>query len=252
MSHRACRDVFMCFRQDQIDITLILMPNQTHKTSLVVTKDNSHTLFSEQFGATYHSTHGAIQESKHVFIQNGLEFYVQKNGTSQLSILEIGFGTGLNALLTHEFAQKKQLSVNYHSIEAFPISVEDAMKLNYTDGLNQEVKESFLKMHQGEFGLVTLINSFFSLTKHHSPIEDFRLNQQFDIIYFDAFSPSQQPELWTESVFQNMFNLLKPGGILVTYCAQGQMKRHMKAAGFNIVALQGPPGKREMTKAEKM
>lgn len=223
-----------------------------HKVSIVVTKDNSHTLYSEQFGATYHSTHGAIQESLHVFIKNGLEFYFDNRQLESLSVLEIGFGTGLNAFLTYEFARDKKVAINYQSVEAFPISVEAAQGLNYTDGLDNELKEVFFKMHQCESGLLTSINSFFTLTKHQCLIEGFRSTEQFDVIYFDAFSPTQQPELWTESVFHNMFSLLKPGGILVTYCAQGQMKRNMRTAGFKVITLPGPPGKREMTRGEKL
>lgn len=228
------------------------MSNQTHRTSLVITKDNSHTLFSEQFGATYHSTHGAVQESMHVFIKNGLEFYVNEHNAQSVSILEIGFGTGLNAFLTFEFIKEKQVSVNYQSVEAFPISLEDVKKLNYTDEMDNTTKESFLKMHQCEFGIKTSIDTFFYLTKHHYMIENFRSDNRFDIIYFDAFSPTQQPELWTEEIFKNMFQLMNPNGILVTYCAQGQMKRNMKAAGFDVKSLSGPPGKREMTRAKRL
>lgn len=239
---------------DELELTStkFLMQHQKHKTSVIVTKDSSHTLYSERFDATYHSTHGAIQESKHVFIKNGLEFYTHDNLKSKLSILEIGFGTGLNALLTYEFAKQNHLLINYQSIEAFPIPLEIAQELNYTHEKDSVLKEVFLKMHQCESGVLTFINSFFTLIKHQCLIEGFRSTEQFDVIYFDAFSPTQQPELWTESVFENMFSLLKSGGILVTYCAQGQMKRNMKTAGFKITTLPGPPGKREMTRGAKL
>lgn len=222
-----------------------------HKVSVVLTKDNSHTLYSEKFGATYHSTHGAIQESVHVFIKNGLEFYIDGSQSSELSVLEIGFGTGLNTLLTYKVAKERKIEVDYQSIEAFPVSIEAATELNYTDELGDDLQEVFLKMHQCDFGLLTSINSFFSLTKHQCLIENFRSDSRFDVIYFDAFSPTQQPELWALEVFKNMFQLLKPGGILVTYCAQGQMKRNMKIAGFKVTTLPGPPGKREMTSGIK-
>lgn len=222
-----------------------------HNVKVVVTKDNSHTLYSELFDATYHSTHGAVQESIHVFIKNGLEFYVNEHNAQTLSILEIGFGTGLNTLLTYKFAQEYKLDINYQSVEAFPISMDAAGQLNYTSDEAAEIKNIFLKMHQSESGVLTSLNSFFTLIKHQCLIEGFKSDERFDVIYFDAFSPTQQPELWTEEIFTNMYQLLKPNGILVTYCAQGQMKRNMKAAGFKIVTLPGPPGKREMTRGSK-
>lgn len=228
------------------------MQYQKNKTSLIVTKDNSHTLYSERFDATYHSTYGAVQESVHVFIKNGLEFCLQENHTAKLSILEIGFGTGLNALLTYEFAKQNHLLINYQSVEAFPIPPEIVQHLNYTNEKDTELKEAFSIMHQCESGTLTSIDSFFSLLKHLCLIEEFKSEERFDVIYFDAFSPTQQPELWTEEIFKNMFQLLKSQGILVTYCAQGQMKRNMKAAGFKIKSLPGPPGKREMTRGTKL
>lgn len=219
--------------------------------SFITTDDQSHTLFSERFKATYHSTRGAVSESKHVFIQNGLQYFVEQFNLKEVSILEIGFGTGLNTFETYLFAKEHHLKVDYHAIEAFPVLIEDVLKLNYVNQFSEHDKLVFHKLHQLEWNRAGEINDLFSFTKHLVLLEKFSSQQKFNLIYFDAFSPSEQPELWTEEIFKKMFDLLENNGLLVTYCAQGQMKRNMKHAGFKVKALPGALGKREMTRGER-
>lgn len=219
--------------------------------SFLVTDDNSHTLFSERFKATYHSTRGAISESKYVFIQNGLQYVHEQFQSKEISILEVGFGTGLNAFMTYLYAEEHALKINYQSIEAYPVPIIESVKLNYTNQFSEEEKVVFNQLHQQEWNRVGQISDSFSLIKHLCLVEEFNSSQQFDIIYFDAFSPSEQPELWTERIFKKMHDLLKENGILVTYCAQGQMKRNIKQTGFKVESLPGALGKREMTRGLK-
>lgn len=223
----------------------------SHPISFLVTDDQSHTLFSEQFKATYHSTRGAISESKHVFIQNGLQYVHEQFQPKEISILEVGFGTGLNAFMTYLYAKEHALKINYQTIEAYPVPFADALQLNYTKEFSEQDKIVFTKMHQQEWNRVGQVSEEFYLTKHLCLLEEFNTQQQFDVIYFDAFSPSEQPELWREAVFKKMYALLNTNGVLVTYCAQGQMKRNMKQVGFKVQSLPGALGKREMTRGLK-
>ncbi len=215
-----------------------------------VTQDGSHSLVSERFGVTYHSKYGAIQESMHVFIQHGLRpLLAQKRG---LSLLELGFGTGLNALLTLHEAELHQIPIRYEAIEAYPISAEAALKLNYTvqPGL-EGYQKHFLAMHEAPWEQKTDISTYFAITKRHAVLQDIRYPPMFDLVYYDAFAPSAQPELWESDTLGITFQALKSGGILVTYCAKGEVKRRLKALGFEVQTLQGPPGKREMIRCVK-
>jgi tRNA U34 5-methylaminomethyl-2-thiouridine-forming methyltransferase MnmC len=223
----------------------------SHPISFLITDDHSHTLYSERFKATYHSIRGAISESKHVFIQNGLQYVHEKYQAKEISILEVGFGTGLNAFMTYLYAKENALEINYQSVEAYPVPLEESSQLNYTSQFSEQEKIVFNQMHQQEWNRVGEISNKFSLTKHLSLLEEFNIQKQFDVIYFDAFSPSEQPEIWTETIFKKMYDLLYTNGVLVTYCAQGQMKRNMKQAGFKVKALPGFGSKREMTRGEK-
>lgn len=220
--------------------------------SIVVTDDNSHTLYSEQFKATYHSTCGAVSKSRHVFIQNGLQYIHEQFNTMQLSILEIGFGTGLNVFLTYLYAKENRLNINYSSIEAYPVPAAEVSKLNYANEFSEGDKFIFDQLHHQGWNRIGQISDSFSFTKHLCLVEKFSVQQKFDIIYFDAFSPSEQPELWIEGMFKKMYALLNPNGVLVTYCAQGQMKRNMKTAGFKVKALSGFGSKREMTRGVRV
>lgn len=221
------------------------MPN-----SLIETEDGSHSLFSEQYGVNYHSKHGAIQETQHVFINAALRFkaVVQK----EISILGIGFGTGLNAYMTLLEAAKRNLAIQYTAIEAYPISMEQATALNYSTLLNNEPSQAqFLQMHSCDWAKSVTITEQFQFIKQQIKFEAIDFDNQFDIIYFDAFAPNSQPELWDAAVLGIMHKVLRKDGVLVTYCAKGVVKRTLKAVGFQIEALKGPPGKREMTRAIK-
>jgi tRNA U34 5-methylaminomethyl-2-thiouridine-forming methyltransferase MnmC len=213
---------------------------------LVITNDGSHSIFNPEVNETYHSKHGAIVEAEYVFIKNGLLAENKK----QFNILEVGFGTGLNALLTAQKAQQKKITINYHGIELYPVPKESYSQLNFTE-LIGEKNSKLLQLHECEWEKEHVINNFFKLTKNEITLENYSSKTKFDIIYFDAFSPEKQQELWTTEVFQNMYNLLNKDGFLVTYCAKGSVKRTMKAVGFEIIVLDGPPGKRQMTRANK-
>ena len=216
------------------------------ENKLVITNDGSHSIFNAEVNETYHSKHGAIVEAEHVFIKNGLLAENKK----QFNILEVGFGTGLNALLTAQKAKQKNIAVNYHAIELYPVPKESYMQLNFTALIGEESSE-LLKLHDCSWGTEHEIHEYFKLTKNEISLEDYKSDTKFDIIYFDAFSPEKQPNLWNAEIFQNMHNLLKEEGFLITYCAKGVVKRIMKAVGFEIVVLDGPPGKRQMTRANK-
>jgi len=216
------------------------------KNKLVITNDGSHSIFNTEMNECYHSIHGAIVEAEHVFIKNGL---LAKN-KKKFNILEIGFGTGLNALLTAQKARQKEIDVNYHGIELYPVSADNYTQLNFTDLIGIENSE-LLKLHNCSWEKEQIIHDFFKLTKNKIALENYTSKIKFDIIYFDAFSPEKQPHLWNSDIFQNMYKLLNKDGFLVTYCAKGIVKRTMKAVGFEIIVLDGPPGKRQMTRANK-
>lgn len=218
---------------------------------IFITADGSHSIFSEQYGVSYHSKYGAVQETKHVFIDAGLRLKAILK--SDIKILDIGFGTGLNALMTLLEAQKRNLKIQYTAVEAYPISLETAQQLNYHETLSDEnVQSVFLKLHQSDWDTKTQVNDNFTLLKLNKRFENLQLSPQFDIVYFDAFAPSAQPELWTADILKIMYDSLLPDGILTTYCAKGDVKRALKSIGFKVEKLQGPPGKREMTRAIKV
>lgn len=227
---------------------------------IITTGDGSHTLFSEQFNEVYKSRHGAIVESSHVFIKQGLEYVL--NQTTEVSntarkadavVLEIGFGTGLNALLTMLYAEKQDRQIEYTTIELYPVDIDTIKALNYTQHLGYEYC-------YGPYHTTHLVrwNEMHQVTPHFAfkKIQDSVLNVQlptntFNVIYFDAFAPTHQPEMWTADVFKKMLDALMPGGILVTYCSKVIVQKVMKEAGFTIEKTPGPPGRREMLRAHK-
>jgi tRNA U34 5-methylaminomethyl-2-thiouridine-forming methyltransferase MnmC len=216
--------------------------------TLILTNDGSQSVFSEKYGVTYHSKFGAVTESAHVFIAAGLRYKAVVQ--SEISILETGFGTGLNAFMTWLEAERRNLKIKYLGLEMFPISEEEAKSLEYAAALGcPERADDFLALHRCDWGATHPFSEHFIFEKRKTHIEEFEQPEAFDLIYFDAFAPQAQPELWTEEVFARMFNSLKPDGVLVTYCAQGHFKRTLKKVGFTVERLQGPPGKREMTRA---
>ncbi|SHJ19657.1 tRNA (5-methylaminomethyl-2-thiouridine)(34)-methyltransferase MnmD [Flavobacterium terrae] len=210
---------------------------------IIKTEDGSTTIHLVDWGECYHSKNGAIQEAYHVFINNGLSLVKEKS----VSILEMGFGTGLNAFVTLLESEQNDLTIDYVGIEAYPISDEEIQSLNYVEQLNAEkFKDEFSLMHNSEWGVKTKITENFTLTKRKRLFQDIDDLNQYDIVYFDAFGYPFQPELWSEAIFVKMFNSIKEKGILVTYAARGVIKRAMQHAGFQVKKVPGPPGKREM------
>ncbi len=210
------------------------------------TGDGSSTLYVPQWNEHYHSLYGAVQESEHVFIKMGLQMLKTRNA----GILEIGFGTGLNALLT--FIKSRNFnSITYHAIEKYPLKWETVKQLGYEEflGLLAEDKSKFSEMHLAKWNTNIALSQHFVLRKIDIDITDYYPAINFDLIYFDAFAPSVQPELWKITIFEKLFNALKPEGILVTYCAKGEIRRSMQQAGFTVERLKGAPGKREMLRA---
>lgn len=219
---------------------------------IITTADGSKTIQIEGWNEQYHSVHGAIQEANHVYIKHGLlffnsEFNVENN---QLSILEIGFGTGLNAILTLLFAEHQKLQINYVGVEAYPVSSEELKQLNYTEALQVEHK-MFEDLHASKWESPQDLVTHFKLTKQKKFFNDINDLNCYDLIYFDAFGARVQPELWTEEVFRKMYVALKKDGVLVTYSCKGSVKRALKSVGFTIQRLTGPPGKRHMLRAIK-
>lgn len=218
------------------------------KRKIIQTEDGSSSLLMEEWGETYHSIHGAIQEAKHVFIQNGLSLFKEQSVT----VLEIGFGTGLNAFITFLEAENLNQTIDYVGVEAYPVFPEEVEKLNYVSQLNaNQYNAAFQHMHSCEWGSKTLISDRFTLTKRKQFFNEINDKNQFDLIYFDAFGFQYQPELWSVDIFRKMFDALKEKGVLVTYACRGPIKRAMLEVGFSVEKLQGPPGKREMLRAVK-
>jgi len=224
------------------------------KIELIETRDGSHSLFVPEINETYHSTHGALTESEYVFIQQGLDHYVSTNSVSEINILEIGFGTGLNALLTCLAAEKGNTRINYSSLETNPIESTITGELNYHELIADEsAAVVFDSLHTAKWNELVRINDNFYLEKIEQQLQNYAgETDQFDLVYFDAFAPSRQPEMWELSLFEGIFKMMKPKGVLVTYCAQGQFKRDLKSCGFEVERLPGPPGKAEMTRAVKV
>lgn len=218
---------------------------------LLETGDGSHTLLSKSFDEIYHSRKGAKQESEHVFLWAGLEKVLAEKDA--IKILEVGFGTGFNCLLTLNKVQNTEVNIDYVGLEPFPVAWEMLEQLNYPKLFeNQELDWHFKKIHQLEMNKKHPIETNFQLIKVQQSLSDYFVEENdFDLIYFDAFAPSKQPEMWTIPIFRKCYDLLKNQGIWVTYCAKGQVKRDLKEVGFEIESLQGPPGKREMIRAIK-
>ena len=218
---------------------------------IIETQDGSHSVMASEFGVSYHSKYGAIQESMHVFIEAGLRMRMSE--ATELNVLGIGFGTGLNALLACIEADNQQFRVNYTGLEAFPLSSDIIEKLNYIDELDLSSEDNFFqRIHAANWEENTSIHPYFSIEKKKMRFEELQMKDAFDVIFFDAFAPNAQPELWEAPLLQKMYNALRPNGVLTTYCAKGVVKRTLKSVGFTIEALPGPPGKREMTRAVKM
>jgi tRNA U34 5-methylaminomethyl-2-thiouridine-forming methyltransferase MnmC len=220
------------------------------KREFLITGDGSVTIHLPEWNEQYHSKHGAIAEANHVFIKAGLQHWVKNNPEHLVSILEIGFGTGLNAFLTFLETSQKQIFINYTGVEAFPISSSEIENLNYPEVLKASEKD-FLQLHKVAWEKPSQISSEFNFTKRKQPFSEINDKEAFFIIYFDAFGARVQPELWTVDIFKKMYDALKLNGILVTYSAKGSVRRAMQTVGFTVERLPGPPGKREMLRATK-
>jgi tRNA U34 5-methylaminomethyl-2-thiouridine-forming methyltransferase MnmC len=220
------------------------------KREIIITQDGSHSIAIEQTNVTYHSRYGAIQESRHVYIESGLKKLLDQKPC--INIFEMGFGTGLNALLTLISAQENNQKIYYETIDEYFLEGQLLEKLNYCEQLErQDLRSTFIQLHNCEPGKEVSINSFFSFKKIQASLQNYIFDRSFDIIFYDAFAPRAQPELWTEEIFTKLFAALDPNGFLVTYCSKGSVKRAMQAAGSVVEHLPGPLHKREILRAVK-
>lgn len=229
---------------------------------IITTGDGSHSLFNRDLDETYHSRHGAVRESDHVFIEHGLNFFAGNHPGKKISVFEVGFGTGLNALLALSVAEVLKVHVDYTTVEAFPIDAEVAMALNYVEEVSRRPNSTvaptispeiaFSGFHQSTWNVPVAFGAYFTFTKIHGRLEDVVLQKDFDVIFFDAFAPSKQPGMWTNDLLGKVVGRMTDGAVFVTYCAKGQVKRDLAGLGLKVETLPGPPGKKEMTRATKV
>lgn len=217
-------------------------------SELLITDDGSHSLYVPEIDESYHSTHGAIQESRHIYIEAGLK----QCSKSEVYILEVGFGTGLNAFLSLIEAERSEKQIHYTSLEKYPVELEKAMQLNYPEILAPEKRNFFEQMHTSAWNEDVRISPFFTLKKTEADFTCYIPDNKFDVIFFDAFSPDKQPEMWTQKRFEVIFEHCNEEAILTTYCAKGIVRRAMEAAGFKVERIAGPPGKREILRCSKV
>jgi len=221
---------------------------ETMHTELKLTEDGSHTLFVPEIDECYHSTHGAIQESRHIFMEAGLNQCLKP----EISVLEIGFGTGLNAFLTLLESERSGKKIRYTSLELYPVGVETALLLNYPAEMAPDKKYLFDKLHTSPWNEAIEITPDFLLKKIETDFTGYIFEGNFDVVYFDAFSPEKQPEMWSNELFEKIYSHCNAGSILTTYCAKGIVRRAMQEAGFVVERLPGPPGKREILRSLKV
>lgn len=213
----------------------------------ITTSDGSHSLRNTVLDETYHSAHGALQESRYVFIRQGLEYFATSDAKEPIRIFEVGFGTGLNALLTLAWANHRQRVISYTTIEPFPLPEKIWADLNYGSLLND--LDSLALLHRAAWGTDVALTPFFRLLKLQENLHDWTPAAKWDVIYFDAFAPNKQPGMWTVDVLNKVVDAMEPGGVFVTYCAKGQLKRDLRSLGLEVETLPGPPGKKEMVRA---
>ena len=216
------------------------------EVSIETTNDGSNTLYVKEIDEHYHSIKGALTESQHIFINCGLK-EIQND---KIDIFEVGFGTGLNAILTLLNGKSKYIS--YTTIEKFPLPIEIITRINYSSIFNEEEYSLYRQLHESQWNEYVEISKDFTLKKIQSDLTTLSFSDNYDLVYYDAFSPEKQPEMWKEEIFNKIFNCLRPGGVLVTYCAKGEIRRRMQKVGFTVERLAGPPnGKREILRARK-
>ena len=218
---------------------------------IIKTSDGSHTIYNSELNETYHSLHGSINESNTVYIQNGLEYYIKKKSRKKINILEVGFGTGLNFLLTNIFFERRKENIFYHTIEPYPLPNEVIEKLNYVSEVGEQYKDIFSLSHNLENDKKNYISENLEFLKSETSLENTILTDKYDIIFYDAFAPSKQPSIWKRINLEKIFLHMKNGSVLVTYCSSGQFKRDLKSIGFKVDVLPGPKGKKEMVRAIK-
>ncbi|RYY62300.1 MAG: SAM-dependent methyltransferase [Chitinophagaceae bacterium] len=219
---------------------------------IILTEDGSHTVLAGEKKLAFHSKHGALQESAHVYIHSAFDFVTAAHPGKGVKIFEMGFGTGLNSLLTYKKATENNIHVDYTTIETEPLTGPEARSLNYCQKLDRpDLQPVFDELHDATWETHAVINPFFTLRKLKVALEDYQPSQLVDLIYYDAFSPAAQPELWSKEMFGKLISFLEPGGILITYCSKGDVKRAMKAAGFKIKKVPGPLYKRDIIRATR-
>lgn len=226
----------------------------SREVKIITTEDGSHSLFVPEINETYHSFHGAYRESVHVFMLYGLEAWYMRNPNKfPIRIFEVGFGTGLNAWLSLVWAEQYKVPVLYHTIEPFPLQEEVYEQLNYTevDDSIYHYAPFFQVLHEAPWNKGDIVSEYFNMKKDETTLEEAVLYPS-DVIFYDAFAPNKQPELWTKEMLFKAVDTLNPGGVIVTYCAKGQLKRDLKDLGLEVETLPGPPGKKEMTRAWKI
>lgn len=221
------------------------------KKEIFKTADGSITLHIPEWNEQYHSKHGAVQEAEYVFIKQGLDYLVNELKTDSVNLLEIGFGTGLNALLSYRYAMDNKLPINYTGIEAYPLDLSLIQDLNFSEIIGIE-KSYYKQLHKSSWEEWTALEADFKLLKKKMFFQDIKSKDEYNLIYFDAFGSRVQPELWEEKIFEIMYSSLKENGVLVTYAAKGSVRRAMEKLGFKVERLPGPPGKREMLRAIKL
>lgn len=226
---------------------------ENRNLKIIETEDGSSSLYVPSLNETYHSFHGALAESRHVFIKEGLAHWHKTYGKTFAKILELGFGTGLNTILTVEYALRHSFPIHYDTLEAYPLEAIVAEKLNYPKLLqDDDLATIFSHLHAAPWNEPVSIDTFFTLHKRNVMAEAFMAEAScYDVVFFDAFAPNKQAELWTVEILEKFYRALAPEGILVTYCAKGQFKRDLKAIGYEVETLSGPPGKKEMVRATK-
>jgi tRNA U34 5-methylaminomethyl-2-thiouridine-forming methyltransferase MnmC len=223
-----------------------MMDNQLQ---IVQTADGSNTIFNPQVGENYHSRHGALQESRHVFVNAGLQYFLDNTQAKEVSILEVGFGTGLNFLLSADFCTEQQIKLNYTGIEAYPLSNELIGNTGYDQYTTPTIWQVLLTNYQAVLLKSTTLNPYCQLQIANCKLNDFGSDIKYDVIYFDAFAAIHQPEMWDETAISHTIKFLKSGGVFVTYAITGNLKRMLKGLGLQIQKIPGAPGKREMLRA---
>ncbi|MEG1379463.1 MAG: tRNA (5-methylaminomethyl-2-thiouridine)(34)-methyltransferase MnmD [Bacteroidales bacterium] len=217
-----------------------------------ITADGSVTFYIPEIDEHYHSTNGAVVEARHVYLKEALQQYITLNLPKQVRILEVGFGTGLNAFLTLLRSEELQIPIHYTTLELYPLGAEQVGMLNYAEQIDASRLHLFNALHEAEWGETVSITPFFSIEKRQLDLVRSPLEGLFDVVYFDAFAPDKQPEMWTEAIYRKGADAVIPHGILTTYCAKGVVRRGFRDAGFAMERIPGPPGKREMIRGTRL